>query len=64
MGFMDLWRVMVKVGNRYTAVIYDSATGAICTGGNKIHHSFFPKEDAIKLRDELQAAGFEAKISR
>ncbi len=63
---MDLWRVMVKDGNRFTAVIYDSATGGVYLAGsaNKIYHSFFPKEDAEKLRDELQAAGFDVKISR
>lgn len=61
----NLFRVMVKMqGSKRYQAVEETEDGIAIAPSNVIYHSFFTKENAEKLVQELADAGIDSKISK
>lgn len=62
--FSSLYRVLVKQDGKANFQGTGRTDGGITIEPNVIHQMFYAKEDALRLCEELNRAGFETKIER
>lgn len=63
MNFNEMYRVMVKQGQRFVGT-GKTSDGGITLEHNIIHQTFYTKGDANKLKDSLEKTDFEVKLQK
>jgi len=63
MNFNEMYRVMVKQNGRLVGT-GQASNGDVTTETNIIYQSFYTEENANKLKESLEKAGFEVKLKK
>ena len=58
-----MYRVMVKQNGRFVGT-GQASNGNVTTETNIIYQSFYTEENANKLKESLEKAGFEVKLKK